>query len=209
MPYVFEKIDCIASFNFDRETGLLSEVRVSLKDEGDAKSYYRRPASNYGQPRSEPGIVGKMMYRWQVGEGGSVLVGWSAKASQSVRRSPILCRRRRLKVRTAVSTTTKQAKAALTGAGPQLFVTDLAASLALYRDPLGFDRLPVRRAAPMPRLREMRSGSISRHVDRSVIDAATRDREDLLAATLALDNAEALKSLFLEFQAAVPRSTRP
>lgn len=78
MPYVFEKIDCIASFNFDRETGLLSEVRVSLKDEGDAKKLLQATRLKYGQPRSEPGIVGKM-YRWQVGEGQlwAFSVGWS------------------------------------------------------------------------------------------------------------------------------------
>lgn len=99
--------------------------------------------------------------------------------------------------------TTKQAKAALTGAEPQLFVTDLAASLALYRDKLGFEI--VFQYGEPPFYAQVARDAVRlnlRHVDRSVIDAATRDREDLLAATLALDNAEALKSLFLEFQAA-------
>lgn len=41
-----------------------------------------------------------------------------------------------------------------------------------------------------------------RHVDRPVIDAELRDREQLLAAALTVATAEQIKQLFLEFQAA-------
>ena len=54
----------------------------------------------------------------------------------------------------------------------------------------------------MPRSSETVDASNLRCVDRPVIDAALRDREQLLSAALTVATAEEIKRLFLEFQAA-------
>jgi uncharacterized glyoxalase superfamily protein PhnB len=41
-----------------------------------------------------------------------------------------------------------------------------------------------------------------RHVDRSVIDSALRDREELLSVSMTVATADEIKQLFLEFQSA-------
>ena len=41
-----------------------------------------------------------------------------------------------------------------------------------------------------------------RHVDRPVIDAAVRDREELLSASLTVAGADEIKALFSEFETA-------
>jgi catechol 2,3-dioxygenase-like lactoylglutathione lyase family enzyme len=94
-------------------------------------------------------------------------------------------------------------KAVIAGAEPQLFVTDIKASCEFFAKKLGFAiaftygdppfYAQVKRDAALVNLR---------CVERPVIDAVLRDREQLLSASLTVANAEEIKALFLEFQSA-------
>ena len=88
----------------------------------------------------------------------------------------------------------------LRGAEPQLFVTDMAASLAFYREKLGFD-LSFAYGQPPFYAQLVRGGAKLnlRHVDELPADPSFAAKHDLLAATIVLDHA---KPLFLEYQAA-------
>ncbi len=84
----------------------------------------------------------------------------------------------------------------------QLFVADLKASCDFFVEKLGFSLVFVYGEPPFYAQVKRDRGRINlRHVDRPVIDPALRDRETLLSADLGVDTPEAIKQLFLEFQA--------
>ncbi len=86
------------------------------------------------------------------------------------------------------------------GAEPQLFVTDIAASCEFYTKKLGFTVAFIHGEPPFYG-QVFRDGARLnlRSLDEPAIDPELREREDLLSATITLDDAE---PLFLEFQAA-------
>ena len=92
------------------------------------------------------------------------------------------------------------AKPALLAAEPQLFVADIAESLRFYTGKLGF-AVAFSYGEPPFYAQVFRDGARLnlRHSSRPPIDPHLRDREDLLSASVTLDDA---KPLFLEFQAA-------
>jgi catechol 2,3-dioxygenase-like lactoylglutathione lyase family enzyme len=91
-------------------------------------------------------------------------------------------------------------KPALLGAEPQLFVTDIARACAFYVGKLGFS-VAFTYGEPPFYAQVFRDGARLnlRCVAQPVIDPALRDSEDLLSASVTLDDA---KPLFLAFQAA-------
>jgi uncharacterized glyoxalase superfamily protein PhnB len=94
-------------------------------------------------------------------------------------------------------------RAVLTSAFPQLFVADIKASCDFYTQKLGF-KVTILHGEPPFYAHVARDGAtlILRAVDRPVIDAEYRDREELLSAECCVNTAEEMKSLFLELQAA-------
>jgi len=95
------------------------------------------------------------------------------------------------------------AKAVLTSAYPQLFVADIKASCDFYTQKLGF-KITILYGQPPFYAHVTRDGAslILHHVDRPVLDAELRDREELLSAEAGVNTAEEIKQLFLEFQTA-------
>ncbi len=94
-------------------------------------------------------------------------------------------------------------KAIITAAEPQLFVSDMAASCDFFAGKLGF-AVAFTYGEPPFYAQVMRGGARLnlRHVDRPVIDAALRDREELLSASLTVEGAEEIKALYAELQTA-------
>lgn len=91
-------------------------------------------------------------------------------------------------------------KAVLSGAEPQLFVSDLPKALAYYSDTLGFE-IAFSYGKP-PFYAQVARDDVKlniRQVDEAVLDRTVRDREQLLSATVTLDDAE---TLFREYEAA-------
>jgi catechol 2,3-dioxygenase-like lactoylglutathione lyase family enzyme len=95
------------------------------------------------------------------------------------------------------------AKPVIVGAEPQLFVADIKASCDFFVGKLGF-AVAFSYGEPPFYAQVKRDGAQInlRHVDRPVIDADLRDREQLLSAALTVATADEIKQLFLEFQAA-------
>jgi catechol 2,3-dioxygenase-like lactoylglutathione lyase family enzyme len=91
-------------------------------------------------------------------------------------------------------------KTTLSAAEPQLIVSDIAASSEFYTRKLGFT-VAFSYGEPPFYVRVFRDGARLnlRHVDTPGFDPALRDREQLLSASITLDDA---KALFLEYQAA-------
>ena len=90
-------------------------------------------------------------------------------------------------------------KPVLGAAEPQLFVSDIRASCDFYREKLGFH---VRFAYGKPPfyaqvVRDAARLNL-RHLDSPIVDAQLRAKQDLLSATVVLDDPEAL---FQEYQA--------
>ena len=94
-------------------------------------------------------------------------------------------------------------KAVIAGAEPQLFVADIQSSCDFFAGKLGF-AIAFTYGEPPFYAQVMRDGGRLnlRCVERPVIDAGLRDREELLSASLTVATAEAIKALFLEFQGA-------
>jgi len=94
-------------------------------------------------------------------------------------------------------------KAIIAGAEPQLFVADIQSSCDFFTEKLGF-AIAFTYGEPPFYAQVMRDGGRLnlRCVERPVIDAGLRDREELLSASLTVATAEAIKALFLEFQGA-------
>lgn len=88
----------------------------------------------------------------------------------------------------------------LVTAEPQLFVRDVTASAEFYVRKLGF-ALAFSYGAPPSYGQVWRDGARLnlRHIDAPVLDPIRRDAEQLLAASIALDDAE---PLFREYEAA-------
>ncbi len=91
-------------------------------------------------------------------------------------------------------------KSTLLGAEPQLFVADIAVSYAFYTEQLGF-RVAFTYGEPPFYGQVVRDGARVnlRRLDKPAIDPQLRDSDDLLAASITVDDA---KPLFLEYQAA-------
>ena len=94
-------------------------------------------------------------------------------------------------------------KATITGAEPQLLVTDIKRSCEFYCKKLGFS-VVFSYGSPSYYAQVGRDGARLnlRRVDRSVIESMVRDREQLLSASLTVATADEIKQLFLEFQSA-------
>jgi catechol 2,3-dioxygenase-like lactoylglutathione lyase family enzyme len=104
-------------------------------------------------------------------------------------------------VQTMTNTETRTlATPALLAAEPQLFVADIAASCKFYTEKLGFT-VAFTYGEPPFYGRVFRDGARLnlRCVSKPVIDPELRDTEDLLSASITLDDA---KPLFLEYQGA-------
>ena len=98
---------------------------------------------------------------------------------------------------------TISAKAMITAAEPQLFVADIRTSIDFFTGQLGFATAFTFGEPPFYAQVGRDGARINlRCVDRPVIDADLRDREELLAASLTVATADDIKALFLEFQAA-------
>lgn len=88
----------------------------------------------------------------------------------------------------------------LVTAEPQLYVQDLIVATEFYRRKLGFTVAFTYGDPPFYAQVVRDSARLNlRHVDTPVIDPAVRESEQLLAATITLDDA---KPLFLEYQTA-------
>src|SRR3954465_384765 len=83
-------------------------------------------------------------------------------------------------------------------AEPQLFVRDVAAATEFYKRKLGFS-VAFSYGEPPFYGQVFRDGARLnlRHVDEAVLDPARRDAEQLLSASIALEDAE---QLFVEYQ---------
>ncbi len=93
-------------------------------------------------------------------------------------------------------------KPIISATAAQLFVTDIKASCVFFVETLGFSIVFVYGEPPFyAQVRRDRGLINLRHLDRPVIDPALRDRETLLSADMSLDTTEAIKQLYLEFQA--------
>jgi uncharacterized glyoxalase superfamily protein PhnB len=94
-------------------------------------------------------------------------------------------------------------KAIIAGAEPQLFVADIKASCEFFTGQLGFAIAFTYGEPPFYAQVKRDAARINlRCVERPVVDAAQRDCEQLLSASLTIATAEEIKALFLEFQTA-------
>jgi catechol 2,3-dioxygenase-like lactoylglutathione lyase family enzyme len=94
-------------------------------------------------------------------------------------------------------------KPVITGAEPQLFVADIAASCAFFTAKLGFAVVFTYGEPPFYAQVKRDGARLNlRCVAQPLIDPALREREELLAACLTAAHPEDVKALFLEFQAA-------
>jgi catechol 2,3-dioxygenase-like lactoylglutathione lyase family enzyme len=94
----------------------------------------------------------------------------------------------------------RAARPALAGVEPQLFVADIKAACDFFTQKLGFSVVFVYGEPPFYG-QVMRDGARLnlRCVDRPVFDAAYRERESLLSATVTVDTVEDIDRLFAEF----------
>ena len=94
-------------------------------------------------------------------------------------------------------------RAVLTTAAPQLFVADIDASCAFFTQKLGFSIVFVYGDPPFYG-QVKRDGALLdlRCADAAVFDSERRDRESLLSADMAVNSADEIKELFLEFESA-------
>jgi catechol 2,3-dioxygenase-like lactoylglutathione lyase family enzyme len=94
-------------------------------------------------------------------------------------------------------------KATIIAAEPQIFVSNISASCDFFTAKLGFAVAFTYGEPPFYAQVKRDSARLNlRHVDRPVIDAALRDREELLSASLTVASAGEIEALFAEFQAA-------
>jgi catechol 2,3-dioxygenase-like lactoylglutathione lyase family enzyme len=95
----------------------------------------------------------------------------------------------------------------LSAAEPQLVVSDIAAAIEFFTKQLGFTVAFTYGDPPFYAQVFRDAARLNlRHLDTPALDAALRDREQLLSATVPLDDAEAL---FLEYQAAGVEIAQP
>jgi uncharacterized glyoxalase superfamily protein PhnB len=93
--------------------------------------------------------------------------------------------------------------AVISGAEPQLFVADIKAACEFFADKLGFSiEFTYGEPAFYAQVARDAARINLRCVERPVIDAGLRDRDELLSATLTVESAEEVEALFVEFGAA-------
>ncbi len=111
-------------------------------------------------------------------------------------------------LKTGLSTTPAEvkpspAKATITGAEPQLFVTDIKRSCEFFCGKLGFALVFSYGRPPYYAQVGRDAARLNlRCVERTVIDSTVRHREELLSVTMTVATADEIKLLFLEFQSA-------
>ena len=94
-------------------------------------------------------------------------------------------------------------KATIVGAEPQLFVIDIQRSCEFFREKLAFSLVFSYGDPPYYAQVARDAARLNlRCVDRRVIEATTRDREELLSASMTVATVDEIKLLFLEFQSA-------
>jgi catechol 2,3-dioxygenase-like lactoylglutathione lyase family enzyme len=94
-------------------------------------------------------------------------------------------------------------KATITGAEPQLFVTDIQRSCEFFRQKLGFTLVFSYGKPPYYAQVGRDAARLNlRCVEQSTIESAVRDREELLSVSMTVATADEIKLLFLEFQSA-------
>jgi catechol 2,3-dioxygenase-like lactoylglutathione lyase family enzyme len=99
----------------------------------------------------------------------------------------------------AAPTTTRPT---ISATAAQLFVADIKASCDFFVEKLGFSIVFIYGDPPFYAQVKRDRGLINlRCVDRPVIDPELRDRESLLSSDMGVDTSEAIKQLYLEFQA--------
>jgi catechol 2,3-dioxygenase-like lactoylglutathione lyase family enzyme len=98
---------------------------------------------------------------------------------------------------------TRSSKTVITGAEPQLFVADIAASREFFTGKLGFATAFAYGEPPFYAQVKRDGARINlRCVAQPVMEADVRDREQLLSASLTVATPEEIKALFLDFEAA-------
>jgi catechol 2,3-dioxygenase-like lactoylglutathione lyase family enzyme len=99
--------------------------------------------------------------------------------------------------------TQTSSRAVIASVAPQLFVADIDAACEFFTRKLGFSIVFVYGKPPFYAQVKRDQALINlKHMDAPVIDPALRDRETLLSADMGVATADAIKQLFLEFQAA-------
>ncbi len=94
-------------------------------------------------------------------------------------------------------------KATITGAEPQLFVSDMKRSCEFFGEKLGFSLVFSYGKPPYYAQVGRDAARLNlRCVERSVIESTVRDREELLSVSMTVATADEIKLLFLEFQSA-------
>ncbi len=95
------------------------------------------------------------------------------------------------------------AEAVIAATAAQLFVSDIDASCAFFKERLGFEIVFVYGTPPFyAQVRRDRGLLNLKQVDAPVIDPALRDREQLLSADLGLASRAAIEALSTEYQSA-------
>ncbi len=102
-----------------------------------------------------------------------------------------------------MSIDTVSTKPRLVAAEPQLFVGDVTASCAFFKDKLGFSVAFI--YGEPPYYAQVKRDGVSfnlRHADRPVINTDLRDREELLSASITVGSAGEITQLARDFQQA-------
>ena len=111
-------------------------------------------------------------------------------------------------LKTGLSATPRKAKsspskATITGAEPQLFVTNIKRSCEFFQQRLGFSLVFSYGEPPYyAQVRRDAARLNLRCVERTIIESTLRDREELLSVSMTVATAHEIKLLFLEFQSA-------
>jgi catechol 2,3-dioxygenase-like lactoylglutathione lyase family enzyme len=99
--------------------------------------------------------------------------------------------------------TSSPPKATIVGAEPQLFVTDIKKSSEFFREKLGFTLVFSYGRPPYYAQVARDAARLNlRCVERTLIEPAVRDRDELLSVSMTVASAHEIKLLFLEFQSA-------
>jgi catechol 2,3-dioxygenase-like lactoylglutathione lyase family enzyme len=104
-----------------------------------------------------------------------------------------------------MSGTTAQttARPVITAVAAELFVADIQKSCDFFTRKLGFTVVYTYGEPPFyGQVRRDAARLNLKHMDSPVIDPALREREQLLSADMAVDTADEIKQLYLEFQKA-------
>ena len=101
------------------------------------------------------------------------------------------------------STAQTTTRPVITAVAAELFVSDIRKSCDFFTKKLGFTVVYTYGDPPFYGQVKRDAARLNlKHMDDPVIDPALRDREQLLSADMGVDTADAIKQLYLEFQAA-------